>query len=57
MLGLIMTLAFNAICQPIYQLPGDIETRIKGVYFLIISVISNLILFFVFGDFLIGLAA
>jgi len=55
-LGILMVLLFNFICQPFYLLPGDIETKIKAIYFLIINIIFNFIAFFFLGKFLLAVA-
>jgi hypothetical protein len=57
MLGVLMALLFNIICQPIYQLPGDIETKIKGAYYFVISILFNFLAFFFLGGILKTLAA
>lgn len=56
-LGLLMVLMFNIICQPFYLLPGDIETKMKGLYYLVINVSFNFIVFFFLGGFLLAIAA
>ncbi|MBS3132728.1 hypothetical protein J4470_01185 [Candidatus Woesearchaeota archaeon] len=56
LLGVLMVLLFNAICQPIYLLPGDIETKMKGLYFFVINIIFNFIAFFLLGGFLLKIA-
>ncbi len=57
LLGLLMTLLFNGICQPIYLLPGDIETKIKAFYFFVMSIAFNLLAFFLLGNLLLRIAA
>ena len=57
LLGILMVLLFNVICQPIYLLPGDIEIKIKGLYFFVINMIFNFIAFFLLGSFLLKIAA
>ncbi len=57
LLGLLMALLFNAICQPVYLLPGDIETKVKAMYFFFMSIIFNLLAFFLLGNLLLKIAA
>ncbi len=57
LLGLLMALLFNAICQPVYLIPGDIETKVKAMYFFFMSIIFNLLAFFLLGNLLLKIAA
>ncbi len=57
LLGLLMTLLFNGICQPVYLLPGDIETKVKALYFFVMSIAFNLLAFFLLGNILLRIAA
>ncbi len=57
LLGLSMVLLFNAICQPVYLLPGDLETKVKAMYFFVISIAFNLLSFFLLGNLLLRIAA
>ena len=57
LLGVLMVLLFNAICQPVYLLPGDIETKVKALYFLVMSIAFNLLAFFLLGNLLLKIAA
>lgn len=57
LLGLLMALLFNAICQPVYLLPGDIETKVKALYFFVMSIAFNLLAFFLLGNLLLRIAA
>ncbi len=57
LLGLLMTLLFNGICQPVYLLPGDIETKVRALYFLVMSIAFNLLAFFLLGNLLLRIAA
>ncbi len=57
LLGLLMTLLFNVICQPVYLLPGDIETKVKALYFFVMSISFNLLAFFLLGNLLLRIAA
>jgi len=56
-LGIAMVLMFNLICQPFYMLPGDIETKIKGIYFFIMNITFNFVAFFLLGNILLSIAA
>jgi hypothetical protein len=55
-LGMIGVGIFNVICQPIYQLSGDVEARFKGIYYLIVNTLFNLMVFYFLGNFFRSLA-
>ena len=57
LLGVLMTLLFNGICQPVYLLPGDFETKMKAVYFFTMNITFNFIAFFFLGNFLLSVTA
>ncbi|MBI2664620.1 hypothetical protein HYX10_04745 [Candidatus Woesearchaeota archaeon] len=56
LLGVLMVLLFNLICQPVYMLPGDLETKIKALYYFVISISFNLLAFFLLGGILLSIA-
>lgn len=55
-LGMVGVAIFNILCQPIYQMSGDIEQRLKGIYYLIVNTLFNLLVFTFFGKILLKVA-
>lgn len=51
-LGIIMTIIYNAVGQPLYLLQSDIELRIKAWTFIIGNFFANIIVFAIIGSFL-----
>ncbi len=55
-LGMVAVGIFNVLCQPIYQMSGDIEARLKGIYYLIVNTLFNLVIFTFLGNLLLTIA-
>lgn len=55
-MGIVALVVFNVLCQPIYQMSGDVEAKVKGVYYLIVNTLFNLLVFTFFGSILLGFA-
>jgi len=55
-LGMIGVAIFNVLCQPVYQMSGDIEQRMKGIYYFIVNTLFNLLVFKFLGNPLLRLA-
>jgi hypothetical protein len=55
-LGMIALVIFNVLCQPIYQLSGDVEARLKGIYYAIVNTLFNFVMFTFFGNLLLSFA-
>ncbi len=56
LLGIGAVLLFNIICQPFYLMPGDIETKIKGMYYFVTNIVFNFLAFFFLGNILLAIA-
>ncbi len=54
--GIATALFINILAQPVYLFHGDAEVRLKGLAYFIINVFFNIVLFKLFGSFLLGLA-
>lgn len=55
-MGMIALLIFHAISDAIYILSGDVEAKLKVVYFLIVNTLFNFMMFTLFGNLLLSLA-
>jgi hypothetical protein len=49
--GLAASVLYNLLCQPMYLLMSDMGMRMKSVFFILLNVGSNFVIFFVFGRF------
>ncbi|MBI3036480.1 hypothetical protein HYY73_01835 [Candidatus Woesearchaeota archaeon] len=50
MLGMLMSILYNALQQPVYYYLTDIEKRIKGLYFSAMNIPLNLLIFKFLGE-------
>ena len=55
-MGMIALLIFHAISDAIYLLSGDVEAKLKVVYFLLVNTLFNFLMFTFFGGLLLGFA-
>lgn len=55
MVGVISSVIFICISAPFYILPGDFEAKLKAVYFFIVNIGFNFILFTILGNFAVNL--
>lgn len=56
LMGMIALLIFHAISDAIYILSGDVEAKLKVVYFLVVNTLFNFLMFSLFGSLLLGFA-
>ncbi len=55
-MGMIALLIFHAISDIIYLLSGDVEAKLKVVYFLVVNTLFNFLMFSLFGKALLDFA-
>ncbi len=53
--GLVCSIIYNAIAQPLYIFMADVEMRMKSAFFIFLNVGSNFIIFAVFGNLMVRL--
>lgn len=56
LMGMIALVIFHAISDAIYILSGDVEAKLKVVYFLVVNTLFNFLMFSLFGSLLLGFA-
>ena len=54
-LGLLMSILYNAVAQPLYALQSDAELRFKLIAFVLINVPFNFIIFSLLGELVKGI--
>ncbi|MEK6837923.1 MAG: hypothetical protein AABX69_04690 [Nanoarchaeota archaeon] len=54
-LGVLISVLYNAVAQPLYALQSDAELRLKLALFVIVNISSNFVVFSLVGGFVKGI--
>ena len=54
-LGLLMSILYNAVAQPLYALQSDAELKLKLIAFVVVNISSNFVIFAIAGGLVKGL--